>query len=91
MLTLARSFGSSGCGRCVCRRIVCGSTTSARAIARVKVPKPPGLFGTLGARSSVNTTSSAVKSRPSCHFTPRRSRNSHTVSDSAVQDSARPG
>ena len=48
-------------------------------------------MGTLGARSKVNTTSSAVNGEPSCQVTPLRSLNSHTVSSIAFQLSARPG
>ena len=83
MLTEARSSGSSGCGCAVWMRSVWASTTSARAMARRKPPKPPGLFGTFGARSKVKTTSSAVKGRPSCQVTPWRSLNSQTVSETA--------
>jgi peptide/nickel transport system substrate-binding protein len=89
--TEASSVGSSGCADAVWKRSVSGSTTSTRWMARTKPPKPPGLFGTFGARSMVKATSSAVKSRPSCHFTPARSLNSHTVSDRARQLSASAG
>ena len=50
-------------------------TTSVRAMERRKPKKPPGLFGTVGTRSKVNTTSSAVSVRPSCQRTLSRSSN----------------
>ena len=53
--------------------------------------KLEGLLGTFGARSKVNTTSSAVNGEPSCQVTPLRSLNSHVASSSTFQLSASPG
>ena len=84
----ASSTGSSGCGAAVWKRMVRGSTTSTRVMARISPEKVPGELRTVGTRSIVKATSSAVRSRPSCHFTPARRRNSHSVGSTARQDSA---
>src|SRR6185503_7938797 len=55
------------------------------------MPKLDGLPSTLGARSKVNCTSSAVKGVPSWNFTPFRSLNSQVVLSIGFHDSARPG
>ena len=86
-----RSSGSSGAGAPVVMRKVSGSTISSAVICRVTSVKGDGLFGTLAARSKVKTTSSAVKGEPSWNLTPGRSLNSHTVSLSVFQETARPG
>ena len=62
-----------------------------RWLPLVKVPNPDGLLGTFGARSKLNSTSSAVKGLPSCHLTPWRSLNSQVVLSSAFHEVARPG
>jgi hypothetical protein len=50
-----------------------------------------GEFGTLGTRSMVKITSSAVSGVPSWNFTPGRSVNSHVVSLTFFHAVARPG
>ena len=55
------------------------------------MPKLDGLPSTFGARSKLNSTSSAVNGVPSWNLTLRRSLNSQVVASIGFQDSARPG
>jgi len=71
--------------------MVCGSTISIARIGRVKMAKEDGLFGTLGTRSRVKATSSAVNSLPLWKRTPGRSLNSHTLGSTARHSVAKPG
>ena len=80
-----------GIGSAVCRRMVWASTTSSRVTGRMYWPMEVGLFGTLGARAKVKTTSSAVKGLPSWKVTPSRSLNSQVRSSIGFQLVARPG
>src|SRR5689334_5178092 len=85
------SFGASGYGVAYLNRIVYGSTISTDVMSLVYGVNGPGLFGTLGTRSSVNFTSSAVSSVPSLNFTPLRSLNSQVVGSTVFHDVAMPG
>ena len=67
------------------------SSTLVTVLPLTPEAKLDGLFGTLGARSKVKITSSAVNGEPSCHVTPLRSLNSQMVSSTAFQLSASPG
>src|SRR5688500_7326403 len=58
---------------------------------RVNWAKELGELGTLGTRSMVKITSSAVNAVPSWNFTPWRSLNSHVVSSTSFQEVARAG
>src|SRR4051812_15456488 len=80
MYTAARSLGSSTCGVAVLKTIVYGSTTFVSTMGLVNVAYEEGLFGTLGTRLYVATTSSAVNGVPSWNFTLRRSLNSQVRS-----------
>src|SRR5437764_1677665 len=91
MYTLARSLGRRTCGVAGLNMIVCGSTTFVSTMGFTNVAKEEGLFGTLGAREYVKTTSSAVNGDPSWNFTPLRSLNSHVRSSIAFQDVASAG
>src|SRR6478735_6329743 len=71
--------------------MVWGSTTFTSTIGLVKVANDDGLLGTLGIRFNVNTTSSAVKGEPSCHFTFLRSLISQVRSSTAFHDVASEG
>jgi len=86
-----RSLGNSGAGPLVSIRTVSGSIPSDRPIDFASIAKEEGLFGTFDARSSENTTSSAVKDVPSLNSTPGRSLISHWVDAIGVQDSASAG
>src|SRR5436305_6491896 len=79
------------CGEAVFSRSVYGSTTFTSTMGLVKVANDEGLFGTLGMRFSVNTTSSAVKGEPSCHFTFLRSLISQVTSSTALHEVASDG
>ena len=90
MRILERSFGSNGAGAAVVIRSV-RSSTFFNVLPLIVAAKPDGLFGTFGARSKVNMTSSTVNGVPSCHFTFGRKRISQVVSSSTFQLSASPG
>ena len=89
--TVARSLGSNGCGFSVVITRVCESTALIDLMFFTYVENDDGELGTFGTRSNVNTTSSAVKSAPSCHFTPLRNLNSQFKSSIAFHESASPG
>lgn len=86
----ARFTSRLGATSLVVTRSVIGSTASVLATDPRYSVNGDGLFGTLGTRSYVNTTSSAVNGVPSENFTPGRSLNVHTL-PSTVQDSASAG
>jgi hypothetical protein len=91
MRRLVMSSGISGYGPSVRIRMVCGSTISTARIGRVKMAKEDGLFGTVGTRSKVKATSSAVNGLPLWKRTSRRSLNSQRFGSTARHSVARPG
>ena len=88
---LVMSSGINGYGPSVRSRMVSGSTISTARIGRVKMAKEEGLFGTLGTRSKVKATSSAVNGLPLWKRTSGRSLNSHRFGSTARHSVARPG
>ncbi len=78
----------TGLGWAVVNETVCGSMRRGSPMALAKVRK---LEVGPWARCTEKTTSSAVKSPPSCHFTPLRSRKTQVVGFCCVQPVARPG
>ena len=89
--TLARSLGSIGLGALVRITIVWSSTRVTFSMPRVNCEKEFGELGTLGTRSMVNSTSSAVKGDPSWNTTPLRSLNSQVRSSCSFHDWASAG
>ena len=67
---------------------IAGVAARAEAADAEARPDPQTLPAETARREALKATSPAVKSRPSCHFTPERSLNSHTVPDTALQPSA---
>ncbi|MNZ98433.1 hypothetical protein D3C78_1177160 [compost metagenome] len=86
----ARFTSRLGAACLVVMRTVMGSTASVFSTDPRYSVKGDGLLGTLGTRSYVNTTSSAVNGVPSENFTLGRSLNVQTL-PSTVQDSASAG
>src|SRR5688572_21305457 len=91
MKMLAKSDSSCGLGALVFTRMVWSSTFFTDSMPRVNWAKELGELGTLGTRSMVKITSSAVKGVPSWNFTPWRSLNSQVVSSISLQEVANAG
>jgi hypothetical protein len=64
---------------------------SIAVISFLPMNPPNCLSPVFGTRSKLNTTSSAVKGDPSCHFTPSRSLISQVKSSSAFHEAASAG
>src|SRR5688572_27893862 len=91
MKMLAKSESSCGFGALVFTRMVWSSTFFTDSMPRVNWAKELGELGTLGTRSMVKITSSAVKGVPSWNFTFWRSLNSHVVSSTSFHEVASAG
>src|SRR3546814_7261826 len=90
MGTMDRLARRTGEGPLVVILMVCGSGASTLSMLLKYREYDDGLLGTLGTRSYVNRTSSAVNGEPSENFTSLRRLNVHTL-PSTVQDSANEG
>src|SRR5687768_2733464 len=91
MKMLAKSEVSCGFGALVFTTIVWSSTFLTDSMPRVNWANELGELGTLGTRSMVKITSSAVKGVPSWNLTPFLSLNSQVVSSTSFHDSASAG
>src|SRR5512141_1154281 len=88
---VARSERSCGLGALVLTTMVRSSTFCTDSMPRVNWAKELGELGTLGTRSMVKITSSAVKGVPSWKVTPGRSLNSHVRLSTSFQEVASDG
>jgi hypothetical protein len=91
MKMLARSESSCGLGALVFTRIVWSSTFLTDSMPRVNCAKELGELGTLGTRSMVKITSSAVNGLPSWNTTPGRSLSSQVVLSTSFHEVASAG